>query len=79
MFKIEYSHQGNILAIGYENILQLHYHYDYDQIVHERMNNRKFRLIRWSHDDTFIISVDFDDLIIRWDPYTGQRISEVSI
>ncbi|CAF3474144.1 unnamed protein product, partial [Rotaria sp. Silwood2] len=72
---IEYSYQGHILSISYDYIIQFHHHYDYNKYTYIRAND-KFRLIRWARDDSFIITVDFDELVIRWDPYTGQRLSQ---
>jgi len=34
-------------------------------------------LTRWSHDDTFLLSIDSNNLIVRWDPYSGQHLAEV--
>ena len=37
----------------------------------------QFRLIRWSTDDSFVLTVDASNVISQWNPYTGQRISQV--
>ncbi|CAF1123424.1 unnamed protein product [Adineta steineri] len=76
---IEYSNEGHILAVGYSNILQFYNHKNYDEIISERINEKKFRLIRWAHDDSFLLSIDFNDFIIQWNPYTGQRLSQYRI
>ncbi|CAF1929613.1 unnamed protein product [Rotaria magnacalcarata] len=76
---IEYSHQGHILAIAHDNLLQFHYHNDYHQATYIRDNHAKLRLIRWSNDDSFLISVDFNDLITRWDPYRSQSLFQYQI
>ncbi|CAF1441079.1 unnamed protein product, partial [Adineta steineri] len=76
---IEYSNEGHILAIGYSNILQFYNHKNYDEIISERINEKKFRLIRWAHDDSFLLSIDFNDFIIQWNPYTGQCLSQYRI
>ncbi|CAF3386343.1 unnamed protein product [Rotaria socialis] len=76
---IEYSHQGHILAIAYDNLLQFHYHNDYHQATYIRDNHAKIRLIRWSNDDSFLISVDFNDLMTRWDPYRSQSLFQYKI
>ncbi|CAF1143866.1 unnamed protein product [Rotaria sordida] len=75
---IEYSNQGHILSISYDYIIQFHHHYDYNKPTYIRAND-KFRLIRWSSDDSFLITVDFDEVIIRWNPYTGQPLSQYRI
>ncbi|CAF2079572.1 unnamed protein product [Rotaria magnacalcarata] len=76
---IEYSHQGHILAIAYDSLLQFHYHNDYYQATYIRDNHAKIRLIRWSNDDSFLISVDFNDLMARWDPYRSQSLFKYKI
>jgi len=43
--KIEYSNQGHILAISYDNIIQFHHHYDYDKITFGRNKDKKVYFI----------------------------------
>ncbi len=43
-FKIEYSNEGHLLAIAYENILQFSHHNDYDQITYATVNDKK---VKW--------------------------------
>jgi hypothetical protein len=39
--KVEYSHQGHLLCVAYENILQLTPHGDYEQTMNGRITQKK--------------------------------------
>ncbi|CAF2147545.1 unnamed protein product [Rotaria magnacalcarata] len=79
IWNLQTNHQGHILAIAYDSLLQFHYHNDYYQATYIRDNHAKIRLIRWSNDDSFLISVDFNDLMARWDPYRSQSLFKYKI
>ncbi|CAF1381554.1 unnamed protein product, partial [Rotaria sp. Silwood1] len=57
-----------LLSISYDYTIEFHHHNDYNKFTYIRTND-KFRIIRLSYDDSLIISVDFDELIIQWNPY----------
>lgn len=37
----------------------------------------QFRLMHWSHDDTYLLTIDSNEFITRWNSIDGQILSQV--
>ncbi|CAF1505437.1 unnamed protein product, partial [Rotaria sp. Silwood1] len=72
---IENSNKEHLLlSISYDYILQIDHDNSYNQFEYIRLNY-KFKVNDVCRDDSFTVSVDFDELIIEWDLYRCQPLS----
>lgn len=71
-----FSHGGHLFAAANTNLIQLFSTFSYENTNNLKGHNGKVRCIKWSPDDTQIVSCSMDGAVYEWNVLTGKREKE---
>ncbi|XP_055686721.1 cilia- and flagella-associated protein 57 [Lutzomyia longipalpis] len=72
-----FSHRGHMLALSYDNTIQIVSVFSFDIIQKLTSHNGTILSLIWCYDDIHLLSSGEDGAIYEWNAITGERINEV--
>jgi WD40 repeat protein len=71
-----FSHGGHLFAAANTNLIQIFSTFSFENTANLKGHNGKVRCIKWSQDDTQIVSCSMDGAVYEWGVLSGRRENE---
>ncbi|XP_029362494.1 cilia- and flagella-associated protein 57 isoform X2 [Echeneis naucrates] len=71
-----FSHGGHMFAAVNGNVIHIYSVTSLENILNLKGHNGKVRSIKWSQDDSWLVSCGMDGAVYEWNTQTGKRESE---
>lgn len=71
-----FSHGGHLFAAVHGTVIQVYSATTFENIKNLKGHNGKVRSIRWSADDSKLVSSGVDGAVYEWSTSTGKRVNE---